>query len=85
MTENYLQHLIREKERKKNWANELKPVCSSFTFAIFLFCLSHRNYRNEPGSLIQISMLDLPRERLIRRVVKTTMDDASKLRTLISI
>lgn len=41
-----------------------------------------RNYRDEPGSLIKISMLDLPKERLIRRVVRTFLDDVSKFKQL---
>lgn len=40
--------------------------------------LNQSNYRDEPGSLVTIRLIDLPKERYIRHVVRTVLDDVSK-------
>lgn len=36
-----------------------------------------RIYRDEPGSLVTVSMVDLPKQRYVRRNVKTVLDYVS--------
>ncbi|XP_055325494.1 sodium channel protein Nach-like [Sitodiplosis mosellana] len=50
-----------------------------------LYSSATEKYRNEPGSLITIAMLGLPKERFIRRVVKTTMDDFISIGSILSL
>lgn len=50
-------------------------------FQIWNFLLTlyiYRKFREEPGSLITISMIDLPKQRYVRRNVKTILDVVSK-------
>lgn len=51
--------------------------CFIFISVRVKYFLFRRNYRDEPGSLVTVAMLDLPKQRYVRRNVKTILDYVS--------
>ncbi|XP_031633402.1 sodium channel protein Nach-like [Contarinia nasturtii] len=59
--------------------------CDEPEYSVLYSSPAKEDYRYEPGSLITISMLELSKERLIRRVVKTMLDDVISIASIISL
>lgn len=54
-------------------------LSGNWTFVLFKFTFS--GYRIDDGSKVMISMIDLPKQRYVRHVVKTILDHISKGRS----
>lgn len=75
------QHCIRRRPSKaKCFTFSFQHLLASFNFSGQILQLLNfhrsicRKYRDEAGSLVTVSMLDLPKQRYVRRNVKTILD-----------